>query len=119
MDTSRFQGIFRSIIALSIVMLFAGCGGGGGGDDSGTTAFTLTLTSPSGNVTINEGEAVTFQVTVSGGTAPYTFQWDFGGGATNSTVEDPGLITFSSEGSYTVTLTVTDNTGSTRSTSVR
>ena len=47
---------------------------------------------PSGNVTITEGQRVHF-----GGTGtdpdnhlPLSFLWNFGGGATNSTLEDPG-----------------------------
>ncbi len=113
MGTSCFQYIFRSVLVLSIVLLLVGCGGGGGGgggDDSGggEETLSLTLNSPSGNVTINEGDDVTFQVTVSGGTAPYTYEWDFSGGAANSYIEDPGTITFTDTGNYTVTLTVMD-----------
>ncbi len=121
MGKPRFLSIFQSILVLSIMVLVVSCGGGGGGGGSeggGEEALSLTLNSPSGSVTINEGETVTFQATVSGGTAPYTFQWDFGGGATNSDVEDPGSITFSNEGSYNVTLTVTDNNGGSVSASV-
>lgn len=37
MDTSRFRGIFRSILILSIIVLLVRCGGGGGGDSPGTS----------------------------------------------------------------------------------
>jgi PKD repeat protein len=60
-------------------------------------------------ITIYEGESVNFQGTVFGGNPPFTFLWDFGGGADNSTEEDPGLIRFDYPGIYTVTFTVTDN----------
>jgi len=76
-----------------------------------STAFIGSITSPSGNTTISPGQSVNFQSTVSNGTSPYTFEWDFGGGATNSTVENPGLIIFNTAGTYTVTLTVTDGSG--------
>jgi len=42
---------------------------------------------------------------------PLTFAWNFGGGATNSTVEDPGAVTFATAGTYTVTFTVKDALG--------
>jgi PKD repeat protein len=86
---------------------------------SSSTAFTVSITSPSGAIEINAGQSVSFKSTVSNGTSPYTYEWDFDGGATNSTVQDPGSITFSSTpGIYTVSLTVTDNSGATAQDSV-
>ena len=76
------------------------------------------ITSPTTNVTITAGQSVNFQGSATGGTAPYTYQWNFGGGATNSSVQNPGNVTFSSAGSYTVTFTVTDANGGTSSASV-
>jgi hypothetical protein len=38
-----------------------------------------------------------------------TYLWDFGGGAANQTVEDPGVVVFTTPGTYTVTLTVFDS----------
>ena len=71
-----------------------------------------TIDTPSSNVTITEGESVSFTGT---GTDPenqsLTYQWNFGGGATNSPVEDPGPVTFNTSGNYTVTFTVTDSEG--------
>src|SRR6185436_4303704 len=40
---------------------------------------------------------------------PLTYVWDFGGGATNSTAQNPGGVIFATPGSYTVTFTVTDS----------
>ena len=45
----------------------------------------------------------------TGGTPPYRFDWDFGDGSPNSTVQDPSH-TFSSGGGWNVTLTVHDST---------
>ncbi len=53
--------------------------------------------------------SVSFDDTVSGGTAPYTRSWSFGDGGT-STDEDP-THTYATAGTYTVTLTVTDAAG--------
>jgi PKD repeat protein len=71
------------------------------------------IDTPTGNVTIAVGQSVTFAGTGTDpdGHLPLTFLWTFGGGAANSTVEDPGPVTFSTPGIYTVTLTVTDSLG--------
>ena len=77
------------------------------------------ITSPSGNVTINQGQSVSFQGSASGGSGSYTYLWNFNGGATNSNAQSPGSVTFNTPGTYTVTFTVTDSAaGSTKSTSV-
>jgi len=52
------------------------------------------------------GDPVAFAASGSGGTPPYAFSWDFGDGGTAS-----GMFAnhvFSAEGTYTVTLSVTD-----------
>jgi PKD repeat protein len=79
---------------------------------------TVTMTSPSSNVTITQGGFVNFQATVTGGNTPYTHAWNFGAsGLAARTVEDPGALTFNVAGTYTVIYTVTDNDGDTRSVS--
>jgi PKD repeat protein len=113
MDRARLLMITRAIIILSTAILITGCNFG-----SGQNNPTVNITSPSGDVTITAGDSVDFECTVSNGTSPYTFQWDFGGGATNSSVENPGSIVFSTAGNYTVTLTVTDGSGETAQASV-
>ena len=72
-------------------------------------SLTAVISSPTGNQTITVGQSVNFQGSASGGTAPYTYSWSFGGGATNSSVQSPGNVTFSTPGSYTVAFTVTDS----------
>jgi PKD repeat protein len=51
---------------------------------------------------------VRFAASVSGGTPPYQYEWDFGDGST-STLENP-VHTYDA-GTYTVTVTVTDHYG--------
>lgn len=54
----------------------------------------------------------TFSATVVGGTAPYSYEWDFDGdGTTDSTDPPPVVFTFADYGFYIGTLKITDNNG--------
>ncbi|WNM58152.1 PKD domain-containing protein [Candidatus Nitrospira allomarina] len=73
------------------------------------------INTPSGAQTIQVGQTVTFTGT---GTdpepnLPLTHRWTFGAGSgiADRTVEDPGAITFTTAGVFTVTYTVTDALG--------
>ncbi len=89
-------------------------------EDCATTVSTNTnrppdgiIDSPAGNLTVTAGQSVNFLGT---GTDPdgdlaLSYQWNFGGGAPNSSLKDPGAVTFSTPGVYTVTFTVTDSLG--------
>lgn len=72
-----------------------------------------TIDAPSGSQTITAGDSITFAGSGADpdGNLPLSFMWNFGGGATNVNIEDPGTITFSTPGTYTVALTVTDAQG--------
>ncbi|HXJ70106.1 MAG TPA: PKD domain-containing protein, partial [Verrucomicrobiae bacterium] len=72
-----------------------------------------TITAPSGPVTITAGQSVNFTGTGTdpNNNTPLTYAWDFGGGATNSTLQNPGAVVFSTAGTYTVTFTVADALG--------
>ncbi len=59
--------------------------------------------------TVKEGEKAWFKPEISGGFEPYSYQWDFGDG--NTSTEERPYHTYSSDGTYTVTLTVTDDRG--------
>ena len=58
---------------------------------------------------IKEGQDVWFEGRIAGGFAPYSYEWDFGDGNT-STAPTP-MHTYKTEGSYTVSLMVTDDRG--------
>jgi len=60
--------------------------------------------------------AVSFSGSATGGTPPYTYRWSFGDGG-SSTVQNPSH-TYSSPGSFTATLTVTDSQSATNSKSL-
>jgi PKD domain len=82
--------------------------GSGGLPGSMTTSFTASSTAPA------VGAAVTFTGSASGGTAPYTYSWNFGDGTTG-TGSNP-THSFTRAGSYSVTMTATDATGKTATT---
>jgi len=76
------------------------------------------ITSPDSNKSITVGESINFQSSVTSGNEPYTYLWDFGGGAINSTEKNPGNVTFQTIGVYIVTLTGTDADGDSDSNNV-
>ena len=57
------------------------------------------------------GEPIHFIAEISGGFAPYTYQWDFGDGTTSN--QDIPSHTYTSSGNFTVSVLVTDDRGST------
>lgn len=80
---------------------------------SGDIPPSATITSPSGNATITAGQPVYFSGTGSDpdGTVT-TYSWTFPGGSpSSSALATPGNVIYSSPGTFTATLTVTDNAG--------
>jgi len=77
---------------------------------------TVTFVSPTQGQTFNVGQNINFQVNVTGGTAPYTYQWNFGN-VSSSTSANP-TFAFTSAGTYTITATVRDANNNTGSASV-
>jgi parallel beta-helix repeat protein len=71
------------------------------------------IDTPASNVTIYAGQAVNFTGTGldPDNNLPLTYVWNFGGGAANTTTEDPGPTIFNTPGTYNVSFTVTDGLG--------
>ena len=80
-------------------------------DGEGLTAFQASFShsfdcpSPGGNYSVD------FVSNIDGGTAPYTYTWDFGSGATpsSSSSSNQSNVSYSSPGLKTVTLTIVDD----------
>ena len=58
---------------------------------------------------VKEGVKIQFYPDVSGGFAPYSYEWDFGDGTTST--EEAPTHAYKSDGTYTVKLKVTDDRG--------
>lgn len=82
------------------------------GDDDSPTV-TATATPESGLAPL----AVDFGATVAGGNEPMSFQWDFGDGTATVELQNPAH-TYTSSGTYTATVIVTDDDGDVASDSV-
>lgn len=134
---SSYQVVKRLVI-LTITLLAFGCSGGGGGGggiagvpDNGSSGsdspspenvLGLSITSPENTVTVASGDTVKFTGSISNGTSPYSFEWDFDNAArkyqTEGITPPAKEITFGKKGTYTVKLNATDNSGATASDTV-
>lgn len=74
-------------------------------------AVNLSVTAPTQFVATSDGITAPFSSSVTGGTPPYNYTWDFGDGA-RSYLASP-VHTYANPGAYTVTLTVRDSVGRT------
>jgi hypothetical protein len=73
-----------------------------------TTPPTGAITSPATDPTVTEGNSVNFSTS----TAAASYSWVFPGGTPSSSVaQNPGIVTFSTEGTYVASLTVADASG--------
>ncbi len=62
-------------------------------------------------ISIYQTQSVLFTDTTSGGVPPYERLWSFSGGDISSATGATALVTYSSPGSYTASLTITDDAG--------
>ncbi|TMI21938.1 PKD domain-containing protein [Candidatus Bathyarchaeota archaeon] len=74
-----------------------------------TVMFPLSFSTNPANP--SPGQPVTFTASASGGTSPYTFNWNFGDGGTAT--GSPASHTYSTSGNYVVDLSSTDAVGRT------
>ena len=69
----------------------------------------LDVTFSASKQTVKVGQDIRFEPRIGGGISPYSYEWDFGDGNTSTDVVPTHA--YKSEGSYTVTLKVTDDQG--------
>ena len=69
----------------------------------------LDVTFSASKQTVKVGQDIRFEPRIGGGISPYSYEWDFGDGNTSTDVVPTHA--YKSEGSYTVTLKVTDDRG--------
>ena len=62
-----------------------------------------------GKTSVAQGDSISFTSTVTGGQAPYNYNWNFGDGITSNEAKPTHV--FETSGTYTVTLTVSDSMG--------
>jgi len=82
-----------------------------GGTDP--VVLNASITSPTNNSSFDINESIIFAASATGGTAPYTYLWNFGDGSANVGGQTT-VKSYSTSGSKTVTLTVTDFAGATK-----
>jgi|GEM_PF-1202552 len=81
-------------------------------DPNANQAPNGTITTPASNASIKVGDSLAFAGTASDpdNNTPLIYAWNFGGGATNSNLQNPSAL-FNTVGIYSVTLTATDSKG--------
>jgi len=84
------------------------------GTPTGNQAPTASINAPAGNTMITPGASVNFQGagTDPDGNTPLTYAWSFPGGSpATSSAQNPGAVSYTTAGTYTASLTVTDAKG--------
>lgn len=106
---TRRSGTLVRLAAIAAAALFGSCGDDGPTSSSGSGDLEVGIraSATSGRTPL----VVTFSADVSGGRAPYAYVWDFGDGTRGSTPET--TVTFTTAGTFPVTLRVTSSDGKT------
>jgi len=104
---------FRTETGDRVIFLHNPSNGNGIYINGGAHPFHITASYSGTEITYND---ISFEVTISGGTPPYTYSWDFGDGSTSNNANPTHQ--YMQPGNYTVTVTVTDSNGNVASDSI-
>ena len=107
MGMNRCNGYWHLLLGGLLALMLVACGGGGGGDDKPTEP---TLEASASFSQQNDALTVIFDAGNSSGTIA-SYLWDFGDGTTGA--GKSVSHSYAVAGSYTVTLTVSDEAGAT------
>ena len=81
---------------------------------AGRPALQCSIASPTNPVSISTGESIDYVSSVSGGSSPYRYEWNFQNGAPlTSTQSSQSGVLYQIAGDYTTSLAVTDRRGAT------
>lgn len=106
-----FERTQRAAAAALLCLALAACGGGGGGGDDQPAALPTTL-SVEVPASVDPGQALTLGTNATDAVG-LRYAWDFGDGTTSA--EAAPSHTWAAPGRYTLTVTLTNNAGETRS----
>lgn len=101
---------YLSIFAAALALVLCGCNKTDNGEDGGSQGGALTVNFTVTPETVYAGDAVAFAADIKGGTAPYTIKWTIGS-AVQAKTDANITFTFPKNGSFVVTLDVTDTQG--------
>ncbi len=107
------MGSARSGVLLALtagVMILTGTSGAGLATSQAAATLQARFSEQIAGTCGIAGFNATFIPTVSGGTSPYRYNWDFGDGSPNDTSESP-THAYRTVGPFVVTLTLTDAAG--------
>jgi len=80
--------------------------------------LTAKITSPASNFSTTAGTTINLAGIGSGGSGTYTYAWNIPGGSVTSSTAQSLTVSFAKNGSYLITFTVADSTGTTKEATV-